>query len=153
MESRIRVSLRLAEKTSDKATLEILCNLPGLKEPNGERPKPTRVLRSADLSEDALLPLDFVNISSYCSVFNTHLLVCVDRQALLVASDLADLMLAKRLPVEPTSLHALLQKLGKQNLWLRARDLFKRESTFCVFSMRQTVVQAPACISLVLQTR
>lgn len=86
-----------------------------------------------------------MNISNYCSVFNAHLLVCVDRQALPVASDLADLMLAKQLPIEPTSLQALLQKLGKQNLWLRAREVFRRESSFCVCNLRQTVVQASAC--------
>jgi len=36
LESRTRVLLRLAEKTSLRDTLEVLCNLPGLKEPNGE---------------------------------------------------------------------------------------------------------------------
>lgn len=91
---------------------------------------PTRVLRSADVSRDALLPLDLVNISNYCSVFNAHLLACVDRQALSVASDLVDLMLDKQLPIEPSSLHVLLQKLGKQNVWLRAREVFRRESFF-----------------------
>lgn len=93
-----------------------------------------------------MLPLDFVNISNYCSVFNAHLLVCVDRQALPVASDLVDLMLAKQLPIEPALLHALLQKLGKQNLWLRAREVFRRESCFYIFNVRQTVVQASACV-------
>lgn len=39
LESRIRVLIRLTEKTSHRDTLEILCNLPGLKEPNGERGK------------------------------------------------------------------------------------------------------------------
>lgn len=39
LESRIRVLMRLAEKTSHRDTLEVLCNLPGLKEPNGERRK------------------------------------------------------------------------------------------------------------------
>lgn len=37
LESRTRVLLRLAEKTSHRGSLEVLCNLPGLKEPNGER--------------------------------------------------------------------------------------------------------------------
>lgn len=36
LESRIHVLMRLAEKTSHRDTLEALCNLPGLKEPNGE---------------------------------------------------------------------------------------------------------------------
>lgn len=37
LESRTRVLTRLAEKTSHRDTLDVLCNLPGLKEPNGER--------------------------------------------------------------------------------------------------------------------
>lgn len=37
LESRTRVLMRLAEKTSHRDALDILCNLPGLKEPNGER--------------------------------------------------------------------------------------------------------------------
>lgn len=36
LESRIHVLMRLAEKTSHRDTLEVLCNLPGLKESNGE---------------------------------------------------------------------------------------------------------------------
>lgn len=31
--------MRLAEKTSHRDTLQVLCNLPGLKEPNSERRK------------------------------------------------------------------------------------------------------------------
>lgn len=122
--------LRLAEKTSHRVTLEILCNLPGLKEPNGEGRKPSPIWCSTDVSEDVLRLLDLVNISSYCSVFSAHLLLCLDRQALPVASDLVDFMLAKQMPVEVNLLHALLQKLGKQSLWLRARELFRRESYF-----------------------
>lgn len=102
--------------------------------------------------EALLPPPDLVNVSNYCSAFNAHLLVCVDRQALPVASDLVDLMLAKRLPVEPTLLHALLQKLGKQNFWLRAREVFRCESSFYVLNTRQTVVQATA-YSFIRQTR
>ncbi|KAG8005077.1 Testis-and ovary-specific PAZ domain-containing protein 1, partial [Nibea albiflora] len=37
LESRIRVLTRLAEKTSHRDTLDVLCNLPGLKEPNGHK--------------------------------------------------------------------------------------------------------------------
>lgn len=82
------------------------------------------------MSEGLLLPPDLVNVSNYFSIFNAHLLLCVDRQALPAASDLADFMLAKQLPVEPSLLQQLLQKLAKQNQWLRARELFKRESLF-----------------------
>lgn len=133
MESRSRLLLRLAEKASHRVTLEILRNLPGLKEPSGERSKPLQPpppVCYEDTSEGLLLPLDLVNVSTYSSVFNAHLLLCVDRQALPAASDLVDFMLAKQLPMEPSSLQQLLQKLAKQNLWLRARELFRRESSF-----------------------
>lgn len=39
LENRIHVLMRLAEKTSHRDTLEVLCNLPGLKEPNGKELK------------------------------------------------------------------------------------------------------------------
>lgn len=43
--------MRLAEKTSHRDTLEVLCNLPGLKEPNGEELK---VLLSILVSENLM---------------------------------------------------------------------------------------------------
>ncbi|XP_034748546.1 protein TOPAZ1 isoform X2 [Etheostoma cragini] len=102
LESRSRVLMRLAEKTSHRDTLEVLCNLPGLHEPN-----------------------DLVDISRYGPLFNSHLQVCVDRQILPVASDTVDFMLSKNLAVDHALLETLLQKLGKQNLWLRAREVFR----------------------------
>ncbi|XP_042363180.1 uncharacterized protein topaz1 isoform X2 [Plectropomus leopardus] len=102
LESRTRVLIRLAEKTSHRDTLEVLSNLPGLKEPN-----------------------DLVDISGYVPLFNSHLQVCEDRQILPVASDTVDFMLSKNLAVDQTLLRTLLQKLGKQNLWLRAREVFR----------------------------
>nr|XP_046274048.1 uncharacterized protein topaz1 isoform X2 [Scatophagus argus] len=102
LESRTRVLLRLAEKSSHRDTLEVLCNLPGIKEPN-----------------------DLVDISRYCPLFNSHLQVCVDRQILPVASDTVDFMLSNNLAVNHSMLQILLNKLGKQNLWLRAREIFR----------------------------
>ncbi|XP_051247143.1 uncharacterized protein topaz1 isoform X2 [Dicentrarchus labrax] len=102
LESRARVLIRLAEKTSHRDTLDVLRNLPGLKEPN-----------------------DLVSISRYHLLFNSHLQVCVDRQTLPVASDTVDFMLSKNLAVDHTVLQILLHKLGKQNLWLRAREVFR----------------------------
>uniref|UniRef100_A0AAX7UFG5 Protein TOPAZ1 n=2 Tax=Astatotilapia calliptera TaxID=8154 RepID=A0AAX7UFG5_ASTCA len=102
LESRTRVLIRLAEKTSHRDTLELLCNLPGVKESS-----------------------DSMDISRYSPLFNSHLQVCVDRQILPVASDTVDFMLSKNLAVDHTVLRILLQKLGKQNLWLRAREVFK----------------------------
>lgn len=152
VESRTRVLLRLGERTSHRGTLEVLSHLPGLKEPNGERHKPTHVLWSADVSEDVFPPPDFADVSNYCSVFNAHLQVCVDRQTLPVASDLVDFMLSKQLAVEPALLQALLQKLGRQNLWLRAREVFRRESSFYILNARQVVVHTSGCVYLVRQT-
>ncbi|XP_054462649.1 uncharacterized protein topaz1 isoform X2 [Anoplopoma fimbria] len=102
LESRTRVLMRLAEKTSHRDTLEVLCNLPGLKEPT-----------------------DLVDTSRYGSLFNYHLRVCMDRQILPVASDSVDFMLSKTLPVDHALLQTLLHKLGKQNLWFRAREVFR----------------------------
>ncbi|KAM8767463.1 uncharacterized protein topaz1 isoform 2-T2 [Acanthopagrus schlegelii] len=102
LESRTRVLMRLAEKTSHRDALDILCNLPGLKEPN-----------------------DLIDISRYCPLFNSHLQVCLDRQKLPVASDTVDFMLCKNLAIEHAMLQILLHKLAKQNLWLRAREVFR----------------------------
>ncbi|XP_062301848.1 uncharacterized protein topaz1 isoform X2 [Osmerus eperlanus] len=99
---RTNVLVCLAKKTSHRDTLEVLTNLPGLKEPT-----------------------DMGSMSQYESLFNSHLSVCVERQTLPVAADTLDFMLSKRLAVEPPLLHTLLHKLGKQNVWLRARGLFK----------------------------
>uniref|UniRef100_A0A669EFQ8 Protein TOPAZ1 n=1 Tax=Oreochromis niloticus TaxID=8128 RepID=A0A669EFQ8_ORENI len=104
LESRTRVLIRLAEKTSHRDTLEVLCNLPGV----------------------FLFSPDSMDISRYSPLFNSHLQVCVDRQILPVASDTVDFMLSKNLAVDHTVLRILLQKLGKQNLWLRAREVFRR---------------------------
>ncbi|XP_034560335.1 uncharacterized protein topaz1 isoform X4 [Notolabrus celidotus] len=102
LESRIRVLARLAEKSSHRDSFDILSNLPGLKETSNS-----------------------VDISRYASQFNFHLQVCLDRQMLPVASDTVDFMLSKNLAVDPTMLHMLLDKLGKQNLWHHAREIFR----------------------------
>ncbi|XP_041665567.1 uncharacterized protein topaz1 isoform X2 [Cheilinus undulatus] len=102
LESRIRVLQRLAEKSSHRDSLEVLSNLPGLKEPN-----------------------NLLDISMYTPLFNTHLQMCLERHTLPVASDTVDFMFSKNLAVDQAMLHMLLNKLGKQNLWLRARDLFR----------------------------
>lgn len=51
----------------------------------------------------------------------------MDRQTLPVASDTVAFMLSKKLSVDDTVLRTLLHKLGKQNLWLRAREVFRGE--------------------------
>lgn len=78
---------------------------------------------------------DIIDVSRYSPLFNSHLQACVDRQILPVASDTVDFMLSKNLAVDHRVLQILLHKLGKQNLWLRAREVFRRECNFpfCVF--------------------
>lgn len=96
-----------------------------------------------------LFSSDLVNISSYCSVFNIHVQVCVDRQTLTVASDTVDFMLSKNLAVEPALLQILLHKLGKQNLWLRAREVFRREYWFAELKLKSPNTRpAPAVRTL-----
>ncbi|XP_019735673.1 uncharacterized protein topaz1 isoform X1 [Hippocampus comes] len=106
LERRSRVLAHLAEKASHRDALEVLRNLPGIQKPN-----------------------DQVDISKYTPLFNTHLQVCVDRLVLPVASDLAYLMLSRKVPVDGAVLRALLHKLGKQNHWQRARELFRHSLT------------------------
>ncbi|KAF3833673.1 hypothetical protein F7725_024877 [Dissostichus mawsoni] len=73
---------------------------------------------------DTLEVLYMVGIPKYDPLFNSHLQVCMDRQILPVASDTVDFMLSKKLSVDPLLLQTLLNKLGKQNLWPRARRAF-----------------------------
>lgn len=74
-----------------------------------------------------LFSSELVDISRFCPLFSAHLQTCVDRQVLPVASDTADFMLSKKMTVDGGMLQILLHKLGKQNLWLRAREVFRRE--------------------------
>ncbi|KAJ7991683.1 hypothetical protein DPEC_G00286430 [Dallia pectoralis] len=97
------VLVQLAEKTSHRDTLEILTNLPGLKE-----------------------PAELADASVHENLFNRHLKSCVDRQSVTVAADTLNFMLSKDIAVHLPLLHDLLHKLGKQNVWLRARALFKQ---------------------------
>ncbi|KAK5621371.1 hypothetical protein CRENBAI_008373 [Crenichthys baileyi] len=102
LESRTNVLRCLAGKTSYRDTLEVLCNLPGVKEPS-----------------------DLIDVSRYDPLFTSHLQVCVERQILPVASDTVDFMLCKKLAVDHSLLQTLLEKLGRQNQWLRAREVFR----------------------------
>nr|XP_033492084.1 protein TOPAZ1 [Epinephelus lanceolatus] len=102
LESRTQLLIRLAEKASHRNKMEILRNLPGLKEPD-----------------------DLVDVSRYVPLLNAHLQEFEDRQILNVASDTVDFMLSKKLAVEQKLLQMLLQKLGNHNIWLRAREIFK----------------------------
>lgn len=79
-----------------------------------------------------LFSSDLVDISRYIPLFNSQLQVCMDRQILPVASDTVDFMLSRNLAVEQAMLQMLLHKLGKQNLWLRAREVFRRKYHFLV---------------------
>ncbi|XP_034150491.1 uncharacterized protein topaz1 isoform X4 [Esox lucius] len=103
MTERRKVLVQLAEKTSHRDTLEVLTNLPGLKE-----------------------PAELADASTHENLFNGHLKSCVDRQSVAVAADTLDFMLSKGIAVDLPLLHVLMHKLGKQNIWLRARALFKR---------------------------
>lgn len=91
---------------------------------------------------------DMVNISSYSPLFNSHLQVCVDRQTLPVASDTVDFMLSKNLAVDLTVLQMLLHKLAKQNLWLRAREVFRRECPSLVCTDLETKLRTKKVIQM-----
>ncbi|XP_046721447.1 protein TOPAZ1 isoform X1 [Silurus meridionalis] len=103
VQNRRRVLTLLAEKTSYRDTLEVLSNLPGLKQ-----------------------PVDGVQASEYETVFNAHLRKCVTNQVLPVAADTFEFMLTHKIQPDTSELQQLVHKLGKQNSWIRARTLFKR---------------------------
>ncbi|XP_058474532.1 uncharacterized protein topaz1 isoform X2 [Solea solea] len=127
LDSRSHVLMRLAEKTSHRDTLEVLSNLPGIKESS-----------------------DLINVSRHSPVFNSHLQVCVDRQILPVASDTVDFMFSKNLAVDQSVLHILLHKLGKQNLWLRAREVFRHSLSVGYYS---SVSAPPGFMTLIVPCR
>ncbi|XP_032437826.1 protein TOPAZ1 isoform X1 [Xiphophorus hellerii] len=124
LEGRTNLLRRLSGKTSHRDTLEVLCNLPGVKEPS-----------------------DLIDISRYSPMFTSHLQVCVERQILPVASDLLDFMLSKQLAVDHSLLQMLLEKLGRQNLWLRAREVFKHSLSAGYYP---DVSAAPGLMALVV---
>ncbi|XP_061616951.1 uncharacterized protein topaz1 isoform X2 [Phyllopteryx taeniolatus] len=127
LESRSRVLMHLAAKASHRDALEVLCNLPGIQEPN-----------------------DQVDITKYIPLFNAHLQVCVDRMMLPVASNTVDFMLSRKLPVEGAVLQTLLHRLGKQNHWLRAREVFRHSLTAGYYP----AVSAPAgSMALIVPSR
>lgn len=70
---------------------------------------------------------ELIDISRFYPLFSAHLQTCVDRQVLPVASDTVDFMLSKKIKVDGSTLQMLLHKLGKQSLWLKAREVFRRE--------------------------
>ncbi|XP_038156294.1 protein TOPAZ1 [Cyprinodon tularosa] len=105
LESRTNVQIQLGRKISIRDTLEVLCNLPGVKE-----------------------PIDSIDISRYAPHFTSHLQMCLETERhtfLPVASDTVEFMLSKGLAVDPLLLQTTIEKLGRQNHWLRAREVFK----------------------------
>ncbi|XP_014904340.1 uncharacterized protein topaz1 isoform X1 [Poecilia latipinna] len=133
LEARTNLLRRLAGKTSHRDTLEVLCNLPGVKEPSDTFFPP--------------LPPDLIDIDRYSPLFTSHLQVCVERQYLPVAKDLLDFMLSKQLAVDHSMLQMLLEKLGRQNLWLRAREVFKHSLSAGYYP---DVSAAPGLMALVV---
>lgn len=130
LDKRTHVLLHLANKTSHRDAFEVLSNLPGLKEPNGKKMHFLNTFWYYCIIIVFFSTLDHVDISRYRPFFSSHLQACIDRQVLTVASDMVDFMLSKELPVDHAMLRMLLHKLGKQNLWLRAREVFRRTFLF-----------------------
>nr|XP_057903560.1 protein TOPAZ1 isoform X2 [Doryrhamphus excisus] len=127
LESRSRVLIHLSKSTSHRDTLEVLCHLPGIQD-----------------------PIDQFDVLRYTPLFNSHLQVCLDRQVLPVASDAVDFMLSKKLLVEHVVLQKLLHKLGKQNQWLRAREVFRHALAAGYYP---AVSAPPGFMSLIVPSR
>ncbi|TRY65672.1 hypothetical protein DNTS_005528 [Danionella cerebrum] len=102
VENRKRVLILLAEKTSQRDTLEILSNLPGVQQ-----------------------PVEGVEVHQYTPLLNAHLRVCLKKQTLLVAADTLEFMFTHNLVPDTSDAQSLIHRLGKQNNWSRARVLFR----------------------------
>ncbi|XP_023662069.2 uncharacterized protein topaz1 isoform X2 [Paramormyrops kingsleyae] len=95
------------QKGVHRVALEVLTKLPGLQD-----------------------QADPAAASQHSELFNRHLSSCMEKQNLTVASDSVEFMFAKSVSVDMRLLRTLIHKLGKQNVWLKARSLFR-----CALSM------------------
>ncbi|XP_048881466.1 protein TOPAZ1-like [Brienomyrus brachyistius] len=95
------------QKGVHRVALEVLSKLPSLK----DQADPAAVSQPGEL-------------------FHRHLSSCLEKQNLTVASETVELMFAKSVSVDMRLLRTLIHKLGKQNVWLKARSLFR-----CALSM------------------
>ncbi|TSK87410.1 Testis- and ovary-specific PAZ domain-containing protein 1 [Bagarius yarrelli] len=132
IQNRRRVLTLLAEKTSYRDTLEVLTNLPGLKQ-----------------------PVDGVQAGEYSTMFNGHLRKCVINHVLPVGADTLDFMLSHEIPVNPMELQQLIHKLGKQNSWTRARTLFKHARSAAYYSevvYEMNSLALPCCLTEIEMT-
>lgn len=104
------------------------------------------VFLAADVQilSDLSFSTELIDISRFCPLFSAHLQTCVDRQVLPVASDTVDFMLSKKMTVDGGMLQMLLHKLGKQSLWLKAREVFRREC-FSVLRRKFNAVSTNDC--------
>ncbi|XP_026802828.3 uncharacterized protein topaz1 isoform X1 [Pangasianodon hypophthalmus] len=132
VQNRRRVLTLLAEKTSYRDTLEVLTNLPGLRQ-----------------------PIDGVQAGEYNTMFNAHLRRCVMNQVLPVAADTLEFMLTQGIPLDLSELQHLIHKLGKQNSWSRARTLFKRAHSAGYYSgvvCEKDCLALPCCLTEIEMT-
>ncbi|KAM9456718.1 uncharacterized protein topaz1 [Clarias gariepinus] len=132
IQNRRKILTLLAEKTSYRDTLEVLTNLPGLKQ-----------------------PVDGVQAVEYDTVFNAHLQRCVTNQVLPVAADTLEFMLTQGIPPDASELQHLIHKLGKQNSWIRARTLFKRAHSAGYYSgvvCEKDCLILPCCLTEIEMT-
>ncbi|XP_026993978.2 protein TOPAZ1 isoform X2 [Tachysurus fulvidraco] len=132
LQNRKRVLTLLADKTSYRDTLEVLTNLPGLKQ-----------------------PIDGVQASEYNTMFNAHLRRCVMSHVLPVGADTLEFMLTQGIQLDTTELQQLIHKLGKQNSWSRARTLFKRAYSAGYYSgvvWEEDSLALPCCLTEIEMT-
>ncbi|XP_055489446.1 protein TOPAZ1 [Leucoraja erinacea] len=84
-------------------TLEVLQHLPGLQKINGT-----------------------FDVTSYAGIFNNLLDQCIQTNCLGVSSDTVEFMRSMNIPVNLLPVRNLITALGRSNLWLKARNQYKK---------------------------
>ncbi|XP_069051355.1 protein TOPAZ1 isoform X2 [Lepisosteus oculatus] len=123
--SRSSLLCRLADEAAGKGllgdALDALTKLPGLQDfPVSDAP----------------------SVSQCVPVFNRLLKCCIEQHNLTVSSNAVDFMVCKKIPVNFGLLRNLIDRLGRQSLWVKARSLYKcalhlgcyppvKENTYC----------------------
>ncbi|XP_051879478.1 protein TOPAZ1-like [Pristis pectinata] len=84
-------------------TLEVLQHLPGLQKVNGT-----------------------LDVTPYVRIFNNLLDQCIQNNCLGASSDTVEFMRSMDIPISPLAVRNLITALGRSNLWLKARNQYKK---------------------------
>ncbi|XP_018618267.2 protein TOPAZ1 isoform X1 [Scleropages formosus] len=80
---------------------------------------------------------DTLDVSQYSKIFNQHLKSCIEKQSLTMAFSTIDFMIMKDILVNRSLLQSLIHKLGRQNIWRKARFLYKHAMSVGYYPVAQ----------------